>query len=57
MFVYSFGAERSSMFVGLSILVQQLRVEKRVDIFTTVRKLKSQRQEMISTFVSIYNML
>lgn len=46
------GSDRSSMFVGLSILVQQLRVERRVDIFTVTRKLRSQRQSMISTYVS-----
>lgn len=46
------GSDRSSMFVGLSILVQQLRVEKRVDIFTVTRKLRSQRQAMISSYVS-----
>lgn len=39
------------MFVGLSILVQQLRTERRVDIFTTTRKLRSQRHAMISSFV------
>ncbi|XP_014226420.1 tyrosine-protein phosphatase 69D [Trichogramma pretiosum] len=44
------GSDRSSMFVALSILVQQLRSEKRVDIFTTVKKLRSQRQGMITTF-------
>lgn len=48
----SFGSDRSSMFVALSILVQQLRTEKRVDIFTTTKKLRSQRHGMISTFVS-----
>lgn len=47
------GSDRSSMFVALSILVQQLRIEKRIDIFTTVKKLRSQRHGMISTFVSI----
>lgn len=47
------GSDRSSMFVGLSILVQQLRVERRVDIFTVTRKLRSQRQSMISSYVSI----
>lgn len=47
------GADRSSMFVGLSILVQQLRVEHRVDIFIVTRKLRSQRQAMISGYVSI----
>lgn len=48
----SSGSDRSSMFVALSILVQQLRTEKRVDIFTTTKKLRSQRHGMISTFVS-----
>ncbi|XP_063989399.1 tyrosine-protein phosphatase 69D [Diachasmimorpha longicaudata] len=44
------GSDRSSMFVALSILVQQLRTEKRVDIFTVTKKLRSQRHGMISTF-------
>lgn len=46
------GSDRSSMFVALSILVQQLRAEQRVDVFTVTRKLRSQRQAMISTYVS-----
>ena len=48
----SCGSDRSSMFVALSILVQQLRTEKRIDIFTTVKKLRSQRHGMIGSFVS-----
>ncbi|KAK9890199.1 hypothetical protein WA026_010310 [Henosepilachna vigintioctopunctata] len=44
------GTIRSSMFVGLSILVQQLRTEKRVDIFTLTRKLRSQRLELLNTY-------
>lgn len=44
------GAERSSMFVALSILVQQLTLEKRVDVFSVVRKLRTQRFGMIQTF-------
>lgn len=46
------GSDRSSMFVALSILVQQLRTERRLDICTTTRKLRSQRQGMIHSFVS-----
>lgn len=46
----SCGSDRSSMFVALSILVQQLRTEKRIDIFTTTKKLRSQRHGMISSF-------
>ena len=49
---FSCGSDRSSMFVALSILVQQLRTEKRVDIFTATRKLRSQRHGMLQTFVS-----
>uniref|UniRef100_A0A8D9BTY0 protein-tyrosine-phosphatase n=1 Tax=Cacopsylla melanoneura TaxID=428564 RepID=A0A8D9BTY0_9HEMI len=44
------GSERSSMFVALSILVQQLTLEKRVDVFSVVRKLRTQRLGMIQTF-------
>ncbi|XP_031337800.1 tyrosine-protein phosphatase 69D [Photinus pyralis] len=44
------GAERSSLFVGLSILVQQLRVEHRVDIFTVTRKLRLQRHALINSY-------
>ncbi|XP_076262498.1 protein tyrosine phosphatase 69D isoform X2 [Rhynchophorus ferrugineus] len=44
------GADRSSMFVGLSILVQQLRTERRVDVFTVTRKLRSQRHALINSY-------
>lgn len=44
------GSDRSSLFVGLSILVQQLQVERRVDIFTVTRKLRSQRHALINTY-------
>ncbi|XP_044741511.1 tyrosine-protein phosphatase 69D [Chrysoperla carnea] len=45
-----YGSDRSSMFVDICILIQQLRIEKRVDIFATTRKLRSQRSCMINTF-------
>ncbi|XP_044765827.1 tyrosine-protein phosphatase 69D [Coccinella septempunctata] len=44
------GTIRSSMFVGLCILVEQLRTEGRVDIFTLTRKLRSQRLELLNTY-------
>ncbi|XP_046682093.1 tyrosine-protein phosphatase 69D isoform X2 [Homalodisca vitripennis] len=44
------GSDRSSMFVALSVLVQQVRTERRVDVCTTTRKLRAQRQGMIQTF-------
>ena len=40
------------MYVALSCLVQQLKTESRADVFTVVRKLRSQRQGMIQNVVS-----
>jgi len=42
-----FGSHRSSIYVGLSILVQQIKRENRCDVFTAVRKLRAQRQGMM----------
>lgn len=44
------GSDRSSMFVALSILIQQLRIEKKIDVCTVARKLRSMRQGMLQTF-------
>lgn len=49
---FSLGTDRSSIFVTLCILVQQLRLEKKVDVCTVVRKLRSQRSQFLSTYVS-----
>lgn len=48
------GSDRSSMFVALNILAQQLKVERRVDVVTIARKLRSQRQGMLTSFVSTF---
>jgi len=45
------GSDRSSIFVAMCILVQQLRIEKKIDICTTTRKLRSQRSALIDTYV------
>ena len=50
-----YGSERSSVFVALGCLVQQLKTESRSDVFTTVRKLRSQRQGMVQHVVSLLN--
>lgn len=49
---FSLGTDRSSIFVTLCILVQQLRLEKKVDVCTVVRKLRTQRSQFLSTYVS-----
>ncbi|XP_055376748.1 tyrosine-protein phosphatase 69D [Condylostylus longicornis] len=46
----SLGTDRSSIFVAMCILVQQLRTEKKVDICTTTRKLRSQRSMLLDTY-------
>lgn len=43
------GTDRSSIFVAMNILVQQLRFEKRVDIRVTTQKLRTQRSKMIDS--------
>lgn len=48
----SHGTDRSSIFVTLCILVQQLRLEKKVDCCTVVRKLRSQRSQFLNSYVS-----
>ena len=46
-----YGSDRSSVYVALSCLVQQLKTESRADVFATIRKLRSQRQGMIQHVV------
>ena len=46
-FHFRCGSDRSSVYVALSCLVQQVKTESRVDIFTAVRKLRTQRQKMV----------
>ena len=49
---HRYGSARSSVYVALSCLVQQIKTESRADVFTAVRKLRSQRQGMIQHVVS-----
>jgi len=51
-----FGSDRSSVYVGLSVLVQQIKREGRCDVFTAVRKLRAQRQGMMQ-HLSLYEYL
>ncbi|RWS32026.1 tyrosine-protein phosphatase 69D-like protein [Leptotrombidium deliense] len=43
------GGDRSSLFVTLASLIQQIRVEERVDVFQTARYTRSQRPCMLHT--------
>ncbi|XP_036325952.1 tyrosine-protein phosphatase 69D-like [Rhagoletis pomonella] len=46
----SLGTDRSSIFVTMCILVQQLRTEKSIDICSTARKIRSQRPRLLNSF-------
>ena len=50
---YSAGADRSCIFVALAILVRQMMNESRVDVFSVIRKLRSQRQGLFQNLVSL----
>lgn len=54
--IFSKGTDRSSIFVAMCVLVQQLRLEKRVDIRVTTQKLRTQRARMID-LVNSYEFL
>ncbi|XP_022240528.1 tyrosine-protein phosphatase 69D-like [Limulus polyphemus] len=43
------GGDRSSVFVTLSVLIQQLKIEERVDVFQAARYTRSQRHCMLKT--------
>ncbi|RVE48717.1 hypothetical protein evm_006611 [Chilo suppressalis] len=45
------GTERSALFVALCILICQLRTERRVDVNSVARKVRSQRARTIDTFL------
>jgi len=51
---FSNGADRSSIFVAIAILAQQMMNESLVDVFSIVRKLRSQRQGLFRNFVSVF---
>lgn len=53
MLFISGGGDRSSVFVALSILVQQVSSEGRVDVFHVVCNLRAQRKFMIQSLVSL----
>ncbi|KAJ6635524.1 Tyrosine-protein phosphatase 69D [Pseudolycoriella hygida] len=44
------GTDRSSIYVAMCILVQHLRTEKKIDVCTTTRKLRSQRHMLLDTY-------
>lgn len=47
------GGDRSSVFVTLAALIEQVRAEERVDVFQSARYTRSQRQTQLQTIVSI----
>ena len=48
---FSDGAEEVGVFCVLHNVLQQLRIDKEVDIFTAVRQIQTRRPEVISKLV------
>jgi len=49
--VFSAGIGRTGVFIALSIVLERMRYEGVVDLFQTVRLLRTQRQGMIQSEV------
>ena len=50
--IYSSGCGRTGTFIAVSILLERLKTEGVVDVFSTVRSLRLQRPNMVQTVVS-----
>ena len=51
--LFSAGVGRTGLFIALSIVLERMRYETIVDLFQTVRMLRSQRPSMVQTEVWI----
>lgn len=54
-FYFSAGVGRSGVFITLSIVLERMQYEGVVDVFQTVRTLRTQRPGMVQTEVSFYS--
>ena len=50
--VLSNGTGRTGAFIGLSVAIEHVRTENMVDVYGTVKNLRTQRPHMIQTLVS-----
>lgn len=55
MLVTSAGVGRTGVFITLSIVLERMRYEGVVDIFQTVKMLRTQRPATVQTEVSVWN--
>ena len=51
-FIYSAGVGRTGVFISLSIVLERMQYEGVVDVFQTVRTLRTQRPAMVQTEVT-----
>ena len=52
-FFYSAGVGRTGVFISLSIVLERMQYEGVVDVFQTVRTLRTQRPAMVQTEVRV----
>ena len=45
------GAGRSGTFIGISILMEQLKLEHSIDVFQTIKKIRATRPEFVQNEV------
>ena len=48
---FSDGAGRSGTFIAISILMEQLKLEHSIDVFQTIKKIRSTRPEFVQNEV------
>lgn len=48
---YSNGVGRTGVFIALSILIDRMKLESAVNVFTTIKRLRLQRTAMVQTLV------
>lgn len=46
-FLYSAGVGRTGTFIALDIMLQRLKTENKINVFETVKRLRSQRTMMV----------
>ena len=53
LYLFSMGVGRTGVFIALSIALERMRYEGVIDLFQTVKMLRTQRPAMVQTEVSV----
>lgn len=50
--MFSDGAGRTGSFIAISIVMEQLKLEHSIDVFQTIKKIRTTRPEFVQNYVS-----